>query len=56
VKPGLTGLWQVSGRSDLGWGESLRLDLYYIYNWSPSLDLAILGRTFSAVVGRQGAY
>jgi exopolysaccharide biosynthesis polyprenyl glycosylphosphotransferase len=56
VKPGLTGLWQVSGRSDLAWGESLRLDLYYIYNWSPSLDLAILGRTFSAVLRRQGAY
>ena len=56
VKPGLTGLWQVSGRSDLAWAESLRLDLFYIYNWSPSLDLAILGRTFSAVVGRRGAY
>jgi exopolysaccharide biosynthesis polyprenyl glycosylphosphotransferase len=56
VKPGLTGLWQVSGRSDLAWGESLRLDLYYIYNWSPSLDLAILGRTFSAVLRREGAY
>jgi exopolysaccharide biosynthesis polyprenyl glycosylphosphotransferase len=56
VKPGLTGLWQVSGRSDLAWAESLRLDLYYIYNWSPSLDLAILGRTLSAVLRRQGAY
>ena len=56
VKPGLTGLWQVSGRSDLAWGESLRLDLYYIYNWSPSMDLAILGRTFSAVLRREGAY
>ncbi|MGQ0802701.1 MAG: sugar transferase [Actinomycetota bacterium] len=56
VKPGLTGLWQVSGRSDLAWSESLRLDLYYIYNWSPSMDLAILGRTFSAVLRREGAY
>ncbi|MGH8983318.1 MAG: sugar transferase [Acidimicrobiia bacterium] len=56
VKPGLTGLWQVSGRSDLPWSESLRLDLYYIYNWTPALDLAVLGRTFSAVLRRQGAY
>jgi exopolysaccharide biosynthesis polyprenyl glycosylphosphotransferase len=56
VKPGLTGLWQVSGRSDLPWSESLRLDLYYIYNWTPGLDLAVIGRTFSAVLRRQGAY
>ncbi|MGH9048253.1 MAG: sugar transferase [Acidimicrobiia bacterium] len=56
VRPGLTGLWQVSGRSDLAWSESLRLDLYYIYNWAPGLDLAVLGRTFSAVLRRQGAY
>jgi exopolysaccharide biosynthesis polyprenyl glycosylphosphotransferase len=56
VKPGLTGLWQVSGRSDLPWSESLRLDLYYIYNWTPGLDLSVLGRTFSAVLRRDGAY
>jgi len=56
VKPGLTGLWQVSGRSDLPWSESLRLDLYYIYNWTPGLDLAVIGRTFSAVLRREGAY
>jgi lipopolysaccharide/colanic/teichoic acid biosynthesis glycosyltransferase len=56
VKPGMTGLWQVSGRSDLSWGESVRLDLYYVENWSLSLDLQILWRTFSAVVSSAGAY
>jgi exopolysaccharide biosynthesis polyprenyl glycosylphosphotransferase len=56
VRPGLTGLWQVSGRSDLSWEESLRLDLRYVDNWSFWLDLAILWRTWRAVVGRSGAY
>ncbi len=56
VKPGLTGLWQVSGRSDLSWSESVRLDLRYVDNWSLRLDLAILVRTFRAVVGHRGAY
>jgi exopolysaccharide biosynthesis polyprenyl glycosylphosphotransferase len=56
VKPGLTGLWQVSGRSDLPWAESLRLDLYYIYNWSVGLDLMVMGRTLGAVLRREGAY
>jgi exopolysaccharide biosynthesis polyprenyl glycosylphosphotransferase len=56
VKPGLTGLWQVSGRSDLDWTESLRLDLRYVENWSPALDLAILWRTASAVLRGTGAY
>ncbi|WKU02384.1 sugar transferase [Micromonospora soli] len=56
VKPGLTGLWQVSGRSDLSWEESIRLDLSYVENWSLTMDLAILVRTLSAVVRSSGAY
>jgi exopolysaccharide biosynthesis polyprenyl glycosylphosphotransferase len=56
VKPGLTGLWQVSGRSDLSWEESIRLDLAYVENWSLAMDLAILARTASAVVRSSGAY
>ncbi|WUJ26937.1 sugar transferase [Micromonospora sp. NBC_00389] len=56
VKPGLTGLWQVSGRSDLSWEESIRLDLSYVENWSLAMDMAILVRTLSAVVRSSGAY
>jgi exopolysaccharide biosynthesis polyprenyl glycosylphosphotransferase len=56
VRPGLTGLWQVSGRSDLSWEEAVRLDLYYVDNWSMLQDLAILTRTLGAVLGSRGAY
>jgi exopolysaccharide biosynthesis polyprenyl glycosylphosphotransferase len=56
VKPGMTGLWQVSGRSDLSWEEAVRLDLRYVENWSLSLDLVILLRTLTAVVRSSGAY
>ncbi len=56
VKPGLTGLWQVSGRSDLSWEESVRLDLYYVENWSLVMDLVIIVRTVGAVVAGRGAY
>src|SRR5690606_19899281 len=56
VKPGLTGLWQVSGRSDLPWDEAVRLDLYYVDHWSPTMDLAIIAKTFSAVIRGAGAY
>jgi exopolysaccharide biosynthesis polyprenyl glycosylphosphotransferase len=56
VKPGLTGLWQVSGRADLPWEEAIRLDLRYVENWSLSLDLVILMRTVSAVLRGAGAY
>ena len=56
VQPGLTGLWQVSGRSDLSWEDSLRLDLWYVDNWSLVLDLQILARTARAVLKGQGAY
>ncbi|MCW2666361.1 MAG: exopolysaccharide biosynthesis polyprenyl glycosylphosphotransferase [Frankiales bacterium] len=56
VKPGLTGLWQISGRSDLSWDESVRLDLHYVENWSLALDAMILWKTVFAVVQRKGAY
>ncbi|WP_090932542.1 sugar transferase [Nonomuraea jiangxiensis] len=56
VRPGLTGLWQVSGRSDLSWEESVRLDLRYVENWSLTMDLQILWKTWSAVARGQGAY
>lgn len=56
VKPGLTGLWQVSGRSNLSWQDSVRLDLYYVENWSLTGDLVILLRTFRAVFRSTGAY
>ncbi len=56
VRPGLTGLWQVSGRADLSWEETVRLDLRYVENWSLSLDFVILLRTVVAVVRASGAY
>jgi exopolysaccharide biosynthesis polyprenyl glycosylphosphotransferase len=56
VKPGLTGLWQVNGRSDLSWEESVRLDLRYVENWSFALDLQILWKTISVLLWGLGAY
>jgi exopolysaccharide biosynthesis polyprenyl glycosylphosphotransferase len=56
VKPGLTGLWQVNGRSDLSWDESVRLDLRYVENWSFALDLQIMWKTISVIVRGSGAY
>jgi exopolysaccharide biosynthesis polyprenyl glycosylphosphotransferase len=56
VKPGITGLWQVNGRSDLSSEESVRLDLRYVENWSFALDLQIMWKTISAIVGKAGAY
>jgi exopolysaccharide biosynthesis polyprenyl glycosylphosphotransferase len=56
VKPGLTGLWQVNGRSDLSWEESVRLDLRYVENWSFALDLQILWKTIPVLVWGSGAY
>ncbi len=56
VKPGLTGLWQVSGRSELTWEESVRLDLHYVENWSVALDFMILWKTVWAVLKGHGAY
>jgi lipopolysaccharide/colanic/teichoic acid biosynthesis glycosyltransferase len=52
----MTGLWQVSGRSDLAWDETVRLDLHYVDNWSLALDVQILFRTLAAVLRREGAY
>jgi lipopolysaccharide/colanic/teichoic acid biosynthesis glycosyltransferase len=56
VKPGMTGLWQVSGRSDLSEQERVRLDLHYVENWSVDQDLRILFRTAATVIERKGAY
>lgn len=56
VKPGVTGLWQVSGRSDLSWEDSVRLDLSYVDNWSMTGDLVIIARTLKAVLTSDGAY
>jgi len=56
VRPGITGLWQVNGRSDLSWEESVRLDLRYVENWSFALDLQIMWKTIWALVRRSGAY
>ena len=56
VKPGLTGMWQVNGRSDLSWEETVRLDLRYVENWSFALDLQIMWKTFSVIFRGAGAY
>jgi exopolysaccharide biosynthesis polyprenyl glycosylphosphotransferase len=56
VRPGITGLWQVSGRSDLSWKESVRLDLYYVENWSLALDAMVVWKTVFAIFRREGAY
>ena len=56
VKPGVTGLWQVSGRSDLPWDKAVRLDLSYVDNWSMVGDILIIAKTLRAVLERRGAY
>jgi lipopolysaccharide/colanic/teichoic acid biosynthesis glycosyltransferase len=56
IKPGLTGMWQVGGRSDLDWDESVRLDLYYVENWSLTGDIIILWRTARVLLNPVGAY
>jgi exopolysaccharide biosynthesis polyprenyl glycosylphosphotransferase len=56
IKPGLTGMWQINGRSDLSWDESIRLDLYYVENWSLTGDLVILWRTVKVICQPVGAY
>ena len=56
VRPGITGSWQVFGRSTLSWEDTVRLDLYYVENWSLVGDLVILWRTARAVLGSHGAY
>jgi lipopolysaccharide/colanic/teichoic acid biosynthesis glycosyltransferase len=54
--PGMTGYWQISGRSNLSFEEMVRLDLYYIENWSLSFDIKIIFRTLAAVLRHEGAY
>jgi exopolysaccharide biosynthesis polyprenyl glycosylphosphotransferase len=56
VKPGMTGLWQVSGRSDLSFDEMVHMDIYYVENWTLMLDFKLMIRTVIAVLGRRGAY
>jgi lipopolysaccharide/colanic/teichoic acid biosynthesis glycosyltransferase len=56
VRPGITGLWQVSGRSDLSWEESVRLDLSYVENWSMVVDLVLVLKSLRTVRLRHGAY
>ena len=56
VKPGITGLWQINGRSDLSYEDAVRLDLRYVDNWTLALDLEILWKTFEAVANGRGAY
>jgi lipopolysaccharide/colanic/teichoic acid biosynthesis glycosyltransferase len=56
VRPGITGLWQVSGRSDLSYERRVRLDMYYIRNWSIWLDLYLIAQTIPAVMRGTGAY
>ncbi|MCB5177887.1 sugar transferase [Streptomyces antimicrobicus] len=56
VRPGMTGLWQISGRSDLSWDETIQLDLSYVDNWSFTSDVDVVARTFRAVVDGRGAY
>jgi lipopolysaccharide/colanic/teichoic acid biosynthesis glycosyltransferase len=56
LRPGLTGLWQVSGRNDLAYTQRVRLDTYYVRNWSIWMDLVILARTVGVVLGGKGAY
>jgi lipopolysaccharide/colanic/teichoic acid biosynthesis glycosyltransferase len=56
VKPGITGLWQVSGRSDLSWDDAVRLDLQYVENWSLGLVVLIILKTVSTVLSSRGAY
>jgi lipopolysaccharide/colanic/teichoic acid biosynthesis glycosyltransferase len=56
VRPGMTGLWQISGRSELSWDETVQLDLSYVDNWSFTSDVDVVARTFRAVVDGRGAY
>ena len=56
VRPGITGLWQVSGRNDITYSERVQLDVWYVRNWSVDIDLMILLKTFSAVLRKQGSY
>jgi lipopolysaccharide/colanic/teichoic acid biosynthesis glycosyltransferase len=56
VLPGMTGLWQIAGRADLSFDDLVRLDFYYLENWSIWLDISVLAKTVPAVIGARGAY
>jgi lipopolysaccharide/colanic/teichoic acid biosynthesis glycosyltransferase len=56
VRPGMTGLWQVSGRNDVEYDKRVYLDTWYVKNWSIWYDIVILAKTFRVVMGQQGAY
>jgi lipopolysaccharide/colanic/teichoic acid biosynthesis glycosyltransferase len=56
AKPGLTGIWQVSGRKDTSWEERMTFDIKYVQEWSIGLDLILIARTFKAIIGGKGAY
>ena len=56
VKPGVTGLWQVNGRHDLAFADYVRYDLFYVENWSLTMDLYILAKTVPALLGGRGSY
>jgi len=56
MKPGITGLWQVSGRSDLSWDDAIRLDLYYVENWTVTTDIVVVARTLGAIIKPSGAH
>ena len=56
IKPGITGLWQVSGRSDVNYFERVKLDYLYMLNWSPWLDFVIIAKTFRTIFSGRGAY
>ncbi len=56
TKPGLTGLWQISGRKEVAWEDRMLMDLYYVEHWSIALDAVILAKTAKAVVTGRGAY
>jgi lipopolysaccharide/colanic/teichoic acid biosynthesis glycosyltransferase len=56
LKPGITGLWQISGRSDISYDDRVKLDIYYVEHWSLFLDLKILLKTVLAIINAKGAY
>jgi lipopolysaccharide/colanic/teichoic acid biosynthesis glycosyltransferase len=56
ARPGLTGLWQVSGRKEISWDQRMEMDLEYIHNWSPSMDAVLILRTLNAIISGKGAY
>jgi lipopolysaccharide/colanic/teichoic acid biosynthesis glycosyltransferase len=56
AKPGLTGIWQISGRKETSWDERMAFDLKYVQEWSMALDLILIARTFRAIISGKGSY